>query len=60
MISKLAQVSEMAQIGEDVIVEPFSYIAGDVVIGSGGHIGREPSFWTEPASGKTARSIHRP
>ena len=39
MISKLAQVSEMAQIGEDVIVEPFSYIAGDVVIGSGCHIG---------------------
>ena len=39
MISKLAQVSEMAQIGEDVIIEPFSYIAGDVVIGSGSHIG---------------------
>ena len=38
-ISKLAQVSPKAQLGNDVVVEPFSYIADDVIIGDGCHIG---------------------
>lgn len=39
MISKLAYVSEKAQIGENVTVEPFAYVADDVVVGDGCWIG---------------------
>ncbi len=35
MISKLAFVHPDAMIGKDVIVEPFAYIAGNVIIGDG-------------------------
>lgn len=39
MISKLAHVDPKAQLGENVTVEPFAFIAGDVVIGDGCWIG---------------------
>lgn len=39
MISTLAHIHPNASLGKDVIVEPFSYIAGDVVIGDGCRIG---------------------
>jgi len=38
MISNLAQVSEKATIGKDVIIDPFSVVLEDVVIGRGTHI----------------------
>ncbi len=39
MISKLAYVSEKAQLGANVTVEPFAYIADDVIVGDGSWIG---------------------
>ena len=39
MISKLAYVHPDARIGANVTVEPFAYIAGDVVIGDDCWIG---------------------
>ena len=39
MISNLAHIHPNAKLGKDVVVEPFSYIAGDVVIGDGCRIG---------------------
>lgn len=39
MISKQAYVSEKATLGKDVTVEPFAYIADDVVVGDGSWIG---------------------
>lgn len=39
MISNLAHIHPDAKLGKDVVVEPFSYIAGDVVIGDGCRIG---------------------
>ena len=39
MISKLAHVDPKAKLGENVTVEPFAYISGDVVIGDGCWIG---------------------
>ena len=39
MISKLAFVHPDARIGNNVTVEPFAYIAGNVVIGDGTWIG---------------------
>ena len=39
MISNLAYVHPDAKIGKDVIIEPFAYIAGNVVIGDGTWIG---------------------
>ena len=39
MISNLAYVHPDARLGKDVVVEPFAYIAGDVVIGDGSWIG---------------------
>jgi UDP-N-acetylglucosamine acyltransferase len=39
MISDLAYVHPKAQLAENVTVEPFAYIAGDVVLGSGSWIG---------------------
>ncbi len=35
MISELAYIDKGAKIGNDVTIEPFAYIAGDVVIGDG-------------------------
>ena len=35
MISNLAYIHPDAKIGNNVTVEPFAYIAGDVVIGDG-------------------------
>jgi UDP-N-acetylglucosamine acyltransferase len=39
MISKLAYVHKDARLGENVTVEPFAYIAGNVVIGDGTWVG---------------------
>ena len=39
MISNLAFIHPDARLGRDVTVEPFAYIAGDVVIGDGCWIG---------------------
>lgn len=39
MISNLAHIHPDAKLGKEVVVEPFSYIAGDVVIGDGCRIG---------------------
>ncbi|MGB8358588.1 MAG: acyl-ACP--UDP-N-acetylglucosamine O-acyltransferase [Bacteroidales bacterium] len=39
MISSLAHIDPKAQLGKDVIVEPFAVIQGDVVIGDGTWIG---------------------
>ena len=39
MISKLAYVSGKAQLGANVTVEPFAYIADDVIVGDGCWIG---------------------
>lgn len=39
MISNLAHIAPGAKLGKDVTVEPFAYIAGDVVIGDGCWIG---------------------
>lgn len=39
MISSLAFVHKDARIGEDVVIEPFSYVAGNVIIGDGTWIG---------------------
>ncbi|MCI0523130.1 MAG: acyl-[acyl-carrier-protein]--UDP-N-acetylglucosamine O-acyltransferase, partial [Bacteroidales bacterium] len=39
MISPLAHVDPKAQLGADVIVEPFASIAGDVIIGDNTWIG---------------------
>lgn len=38
MISNLAYVHPDAKLGEGIVVEPFAYIAGDVVIGDNSHI----------------------
>ena len=47
MISNLAYVHPDARLGKDVVVEPFAYIAGDVVIGDG--------YWMEHAWARDAR-----
>ena len=39
MISNLAYVHPEAQLGKDVVVEPFAYISGNVIIGEGTWIG---------------------
>ncbi len=39
MISNLAYIHPDAKLGENVTVEPFAYIEGDVVIGDGSWIG---------------------
>ena len=43
MISNLAYIHPDAKIGNNVTVEPFAYIAGDVVIGDGCWIGPRAS-----------------
>lgn len=37
-ISKLAEVSPRARLGEGVVIDPFAFVAADVEIGSGTHI----------------------
>ncbi len=39
MISKLAYVNQDARLGDNVLVEPFAYIAGNVIIGDGTWVG---------------------
>ena len=38
MISPLAHIHPNAQLGKDIIVDPFAVIEGDVIIGDGAHI----------------------
>jgi UDP-N-acetylglucosamine acyltransferase len=39
MISNLAFIHPEAKIGKDVIIEPFAYIAANVIIGEGTWVG---------------------
>ena len=41
MISNLAFVHPDARIGKDVVIEPFAYVAANVIIGDGTWIGPE-------------------
>ena len=59
MISPLAYIHPDARLGNGVTVEPFAYIAGDVVIGNDCWMAPEPSSTTEPASAKDAKSTRR-
>lgn len=52
MISKLAEVSTEAQLGEGVIVESFSTIYEDVQIGEGTHIGPNVTIYPGARIGK--------
>ncbi len=55
MISNLAFIHSDAKIGEDVIVEPFAYIAGNVSIGSGTWIGPNVTIMDGARIGKSCR-----
>lgn len=57
MISKLAYVHPDAKIGNNVTVEPFACIAGDVVIGDDCWVGPGAVIHDAPASARGARSI---
>ena len=54
MISNLAYVHPDARLGKDVVVEPFAYIAGDVVIAT---LLDRPNawYWMEHAWARDAR-----
>lgn len=55
MISKLAFIHPDAKIGKDVIVEPFSYIAGNVVIGDETWVGPNSTIMDGARIGKKCR-----
>jgi UDP-N-acetylglucosamine acyltransferase len=55
MISNLAFVHPEAKIGKDVIIEPFSYIAGNVIIGEGTWIGPNATILGGARIGKNCR-----
>ena len=55
MISNLAFIHLDAKIGKDVIVEPFAYIAGNVVIGDGTWIGPNSTIMDGARIGKQCR-----
>lgn len=57
MISKLAYIDPNAKLGQDVTVEPFAYIAGDVVIGDGCWIGPHATVLAGTRMGKNC-NIH--
>ncbi|MBQ4280029.1 MAG: acyl-ACP--UDP-N-acetylglucosamine O-acyltransferase [Rikenellaceae bacterium] len=57
MISPLAHVHPDAQLGKNVTVEPFAYIAGDVVIGDGCWIGPGAVVYDGARMGKNCK-IH--
>ena len=60
MISNQAYIHPDAKLGKNVTVEPFAYIAGDVVIGDDCWIGPGPLSMTVRASARGARSIREP
>jgi UDP-N-acetylglucosamine acyltransferase len=55
MISNLAFIHPDAKIGKDVIVEPFVYIAGNVIIGEGTWIGPNSTIMDGARIGKKCR-----
>lgn len=55
MISKLAFVHQDARLGKDVIVEPFAYIAGNVIIGDGTWIGPNSTIMDGARIGKQCK-----
>ncbi len=55
MISDLAFVHPDAKLGEGVTVEPFAYIAGDVVIGDGSWIGAHATVLDGTRMGKRCK-----
>ena len=54
-ISKLASIHPDAQIGRDVVIEPFTFIAGDVIIGDGTWIGPNATIMDGARIGKHCR-----
>ncbi len=52
MISPLAFVHKDAKLGEGVVVEPFAYISGDVVVGDNCWIGQGAVLWDGTRMGK--------
>src|SRR5512133_2673516 len=55
MISKLAFIHPDAKLGENVSVDPFAYIAGNVVIGDGTWIGPHATIHDGARIGKSCR-----
>ena len=55
MISKLAFIHPNAKLGKDVTVEPFAYIAGNVVIGDGTWMGPNSTTLDGARIGKNCR-----
>lgn len=55
MIHQLAAVDKRAQISKNVIVEPFTTIAGDVEIGEGSWIGSNVTIMDGARIGKNCR-----
>jgi len=55
MISKLAFIHRDASIGKDVTVEPFAYIAGNVVIGDGTWVGPNSTIMDGARIGEKCR-----
>lgn len=55
MISNLAFIHTGAKIGKDVTIEPFTYIAGNVVIGDGTWIGPNATIMDGARIGKKCR-----
>jgi UDP-N-acetylglucosamine acyltransferase len=55
MVSKLAFVHSDAKIGKDVTIEPFAYIAGNVVIGDGTWVGPNAVILDGARIGKNCR-----
>jgi len=55
MISKLAQISSGAKIGENVTIEGFTTIYDDVVIGDGTHIGPNVTIYPGARIGKNCQ-----
>ncbi|MCX6255481.1 MAG: acyl-ACP--UDP-N-acetylglucosamine O-acyltransferase [Bacteroidia bacterium] len=55
MISNLAFIHPDAKIGKDVIVEPFVYIAGNVIIGEGTWVGPNSTIMDGARIGKKCR-----
>jgi len=55
MISKLAFVHPDAKLGKDVKVEPFAYIAGNVIIGDGTWVGPNSTILDGARIGKNCR-----
>ena len=55
MISNLAHIHPNARLGENVNVEPFTYIAGDVIIGDGTWVGPNSTILDGARIGKNCR-----